>query len=136
MTTTVRSVVARAMRELNLIGAGDDPDAAEADKALDMLNAMASGWSADNIHTGWSEVALSDDFPLDERHVEGVIYMLAERIAGSRGQPLTAGQRLGAELGRSRLMADYKVLEWLRVDDGLQAMPSQRRMIGGGWYTG
>lgn len=124
--TTVRTIVTRALRELNLIGADETPDAGEAAKALAALNAMALGWSADNIHTGWSEVTLSDDFPLDARHEEGAVFLLAKRIAGSRGQPLTPQQREYAELGLSRLMADYKTLETLRVDAGLATMPSQR----------
>jgi hypothetical protein len=124
--TTVRTIVTRALRELNLIGADETPDAGEAAKALASLNAMALGWSADNIHTGWPTVTLSDEFPLDARHEEGVTYLLAKRIAGSRAQALTAEQRSMAELGLSRLMADYKVLETLRVDDGLSVMPSQR----------
>lgn len=133
--TTVQDIVTRAMRGLNLIGADEDPDAGEAAKALGDLNDLALGWSADNIHTGWSEVELTDDFPLEEKHKEGVIYLLIEKIAGGRGQPLTSEQRKGAEKGLARLMADYKALETLRVDEGLQSMPSQRR-ISGGWYTG
>jgi len=124
---TVQNIVSRAMRELNLISAEEEPDANEASKALSMLNAMALGWSADNIHTGWSTVALTDDFPLEAKHEEGVVALLAERIAGSRGQGLTLGQRALAETGMSRLMADYKEIEPLRADEGLQIMPSQRR---------
>lgn len=125
--TTVRTIVTRAMRELNQIGADETPDAVEAAKVLSQLNTMAFGWSADNIHTGWSEVALSDEFPLDAKHEEGVTFLLAEKVGGSRGQSLTPEQRKIAEKGLARLMADYKVLETLRVDAGLQSMPSQRR---------
>lgn len=125
--TTVLTIVTRAMRGLNLIGADETPDAGEAAKWLSDLNAMALGWSADNIHTGWATVTLSDDFPLDPKHEEGVTFMLMKRVAGSRGQALTAEQREGAEQGRSRLSADFKAIEGLRVDDGLQWMPSQRR---------
>lgn len=134
--TTVRAIVTRTMRELNLIGADEDPDAGEAAKVLAQLNMMALGWTADNIHTGWSTVALSDEFPLDAQHEEGVVYLLAKRVAGSRGQPLTLDQREGAERGLNRLMADYKAMETLRVDSGLQGMPSQRTRTGGWLYTG
>jgi len=125
--TTVLTIVTRAMRELNLVGADETPDAGEAAKWLTTLNAMALGWSADNIHTGWATVTLSDDFPLEAKHEEGVVFMLAKRIAGSRSQALTLEQRDAAEQGRSRLSADFKAIEGLRVDDGLQWMPSQRR---------
>jgi hypothetical protein len=131
--TTVRSVVIRALRELNQIGADEDPDAGEAAAALASLNAMALGWSADNIHTGWATVELSDDFPLEPRHEEGVAYLLAKRIAGARGQALTPEQREYAELGLNRLQADYKAVESLRVDAGLARMPSQRPMSRYGW---
>jgi hypothetical protein len=129
MTTTVRTIVTRALRDLNLIGADETPDASEAAKALAQLNSLALGWTADNIHTGWSTVELSDDFPLEAKHEEGVVYLLMEKIAGSRGQPLTAEQRKNAEKGLARLMADFKALETLRVDDALQFMPSQRRYV-------
>lgn len=125
-STTVRDIVTRAMREVNLIGADETPDSGEANKAVDQLNAMAMGWSADSINTGWSTVVLSDYFPLEPRHEEGVTFMLAKRLAGARGTALTPDQMRLAELGENRLASDYKAIEGLRVENGLAMMPSQR----------
>lgn len=125
MATTVRDIVTRAMRELNLLGAGEDADAAEAAKHLATLNAMALGWDADKVHAGWQTVELSDDFPLEARHEEGVTYLLVKRMAGARGVDLTREQREMADKGWARLCADYKARDTLRMDAGL-GMPSQR----------
>lgn len=125
--STVLDIVTRAHRVLNLTGANESPSSAAAAKALVLLNAMALGWEADNLHTGWATVALSDDFPLEAKHEEGVTYLLVRRIAGDRGMQVTPVQNATAETGFSRLVADYKSFEGLRVDPGLSRLPSQRR---------
>lgn len=117
--STVLDIVSRALRELNLVGAGDDPDSGLAAKTLDTLNGMGQGWEADGIHAGWPVCTLSDDFPLEPKHEEGVVYLLARRVAGGRGQQLTIPQAAMAETGYSRLVADYKTVENLRFDGGL-----------------
>lgn len=126
MAKTVRDVVTLAMRVPNFIGADEDPDSAVAQKAVDILNAMALGWEADHIHTGWpSDTSIEDDFPLEDGHYEGVTYLLAERMAAGRGTTLAPGNQKIAMKGFARLCADYKAAEVLRMDDGLR-MPSQR----------
>lgn len=133
MTTTVLTIVTNALRTAGMIGAIDAADAAEADVALNQLNDMALAWPAQGIHTGWSEVALSTEFPLEEQHREGVTYLLADKIASSRGTALAPADQMRAERGYRLLAADYKNLETLRVDEGLQALPSQRVTAGGGF---
>lgn len=130
MATQVREIVRDALRGLNLIPADAEPEPPEAVKTLGLLNDMALAWPADNIHTGWSRVGLADDFPLEEKHEEGVKALLARKIASARGMAIAAGLEHAAQTGLNRLMADYKVLDTLRMDTGLQSMPSQR---GGRW---
>jgi hypothetical protein len=134
--TTVRDIITRAMRALNLIGADEDPDAGEASKHLATLNAMALGWDADKVHAGWQTVEISDDFPLEAKHEEGVTYLLAKRIAADSGITLSPDQRALADKGWARLCADYKARDTLRMDDGLR-MPSERnfaRLPPVGWW--
>lgn len=130
MAKTVRDAITLAMKVPNYIGADETPDSAEAQKALDILNAMALGWEADHIHTGWpADTSIEDDFPLEDRHFEGVTYLLAERLAAGRSETLALGNQKIAMKGFARLCADYKAAEVLRMDDGLR-MPSQRNY---GW---
>lgn len=114
--TTALDVVTQAMRNLNLIALDGTPDAGEGQWALDHLNGMALAWDAQGIHTGWATVALSDEFPLDDRHKSGVVYMLMERL--SKG-PLSGAEKAMAERGYANLAADYKTVEPMRLDDGL-----------------
>ena len=49
--TTARDVITKAMRRVNILGAGEAPTAEEAQDALDMLNSIISEWSIDNTMT-------------------------------------------------------------------------------------
>ena len=127
MTLTVRTIVTDALRDAGLVDINRTPDSVEADSALSMLNRMALAWPAQGIHTGWAEVTVDSDFPLEDMHREGVTAMLVEKLAAARGG-VTPDQKNAANRGYSLLAADFKVLEPLRVEPGLQGMPSQR------WY--
>ena len=127
MTVTVETIVTGAMRNLNLLAAGQDADAAEAAEILTSLNDMMLAMPAKGIHTGWTTLTLTDNFPLEDRHIEGVKWVLAEKIAPTHGVKLSVEQLWLARDGRIALESDYKVHEDLRVDAGLQYMPSQRR---------
>lgn len=126
MTVTINTIVTDAMRRVNMVAAGQDPDAAEADEALRQLNDLMLSLPAKGVHTGWTELTLSDDFPLEDRHIDGVKWMLAEAIVPANGMSLTREQAQKAAQGWLLLEGDYKILETLRVDGGLASMPSQR----------
>ncbi len=126
MTTTINDIVTGALRNLNVIAAGEDPEAAVADEALTALNDMMLALPAKGVHAGWTELTLSDDFPLEDRHIEGVKWMLAGTISTGHGVTLSSKQEAKVSAGWLTLEADYKMLETLRCDDGLLYMPSQR----------
>ncbi len=126
MTTTINDIVTGALRNLNVIAAGEDPEAAVADEALTALNDMMLALPAKGVHSGWTELTLSADFPLEDRHIEGVKWMLAGKIAPRHGVILNPEQVRDMKSGWLALEADYKMLETLRCDDGLLNMPSQR----------
>lgn len=127
MTITINTVVTDAMRRLNMMAAGQDPDAAEADEALRLLNDMMLSLPAKGVHAGWTELALSDDFPLEDKHINGVKWMLVKAITSVNGMSLSREQQENVTEGWLLLESDYKILETLRVDNGLSNMPSQRR---------
>jgi hypothetical protein len=126
MTITINTVVTDAMRNVNMMAAGQNPSGEEAAEALRTLNDMMLSLPATGVHTGWTELDLTDDFPLEDRHIEGVKWMLSEALVPANGMSLTREQQGKATNGRLLLEADYKILERLRVDGALAAMPSQR----------
>jgi hypothetical protein len=126
MTITISTMVTNSMRRINMLAAGQDADAAEADEVLGILNDMMLALPAKGVHTGWTTLALTDNFPLEDRHIEGVTWMLSEAITGGSGMSLSAEQQKKANAGWLALEADYKILERLRVDTGLSGLPSQR----------
>lgn len=129
--TTGLNIVTGALQNLNALGIGEDLDTAEAGAALTALNDMAAAWEAMGVFTGWSAIALTDDFPLEDRHVEGVKWMLAGRLAPVYGKALGQDARALIENGWSMLQNDYRKIEPLGVDRTLRNMPSQWRISGG-----
>lgn len=126
---TIRDICTDAWRGATNTYSGDMP-AEEAARALRLLNNMMHGLTADGIYLGWTDAALSDDFPLEDQHREGVTAMLERRIVGDIRGALTESQVEAARKGKQRLEADYKNIEELRVDAALSWMPSQRRTTG------
>lgn len=126
---TVRDICTDAWRGATNMLSGDMP-AEEAARALRLLNNMMLALPADGVHTGWTDSDLNDDFPLEDQHREGVTAMLAlEIITDNRGAP-SDRQVAKAMEGKTRLIADYKNIEELRVDRALSIMPSQRMIWG------
>lgn len=126
MTVTINTIVNDAMRRISVLPSGETATAEEADENLTILNDMMLALPAKGVHTGWITLTLTDDFPLEDRHIEGVKWMLAEAIAPNHGYALSGEQSRKAFMGWLSLEADYKILERLRVDPALGAMPSQR----------
>jgi hypothetical protein len=128
---TARDVIISAMKKAGVLASEQDPTAAEAADGLESLNDMAASWDARNVHTGWAALALDGDVILEDRHLEGLKNMLAERICPGYGQDVPREVSKRASDGWQLLCADYMAPENLRVDAGLQYMPSQRRRL---WY--
>jgi hypothetical protein len=112
-------IVARALRRLKVIGAGEDPSADDAADGLAALNAMIAGWEADGVK-------VSGDVPLDARFEEGVVALLAVRLADDYGTSPSAGVVRDAENGWARLQAAFNHVPLAQFDTALRNMPSQR----------
>lgn len=123
---TIQDIVTGALRNLGVIAATEDPEAAVAAKALTALNEMMLALPARGVHAGWSTLALTATFPLEDRHIRGVKWMLAGEICENHGIVLTTKQKGYVQEGLDLLAADYKISDDMRVDDGLRCMPSQR----------
>jgi hypothetical protein len=131
--STSADVVTRAMRQLSLIAATETPSAADAEHVQQALNAMIAGLAADGMD-------LSPDVPLPARHEEGLVAMLAQRIAPDFGVPsglLGSEAQAGtisydAEKGHQRLRAQYMRVPAASLDNTLINMPSQRYWLSTG----
>lgn len=124
--TTGLDIVTGALTNLGVHGIGEALDTAEANFALTTLNDMAAAWEAMGVHTGWTAIALTGDFPLEDKHIEGVKWMLAGRLAPSYGKRLDPNALGMIALGWRMLQNDYKKIEPMSIDRALLTMPSQR----------
>lgn len=118
MTMTSAQIVTAAMRRLTLLTPDESPTANQAASGLSALTAMYSGLAADGIN-------VSPDLPLAAKYEEGLIAMLAVRLAEDFGK--MPGQILArdARKGRQRLQAAYIVAPLTTFDVGLLLAPSR-----------
>lgn len=115
-------IVTRALKRLSLVEPGESPSAADAEDGLAALNAMLAGWAADGIN-------VSPDVPLPAKHEEGVIALLAVRLASDYGREPSAIVYADAERGRTRLQSDYISAPLATFDCALTGMPSQGQIV-------
>ena len=118
-------IVIRALKRLRVLGSGEDPSAEDAADGLAALNAMIAGWEADGIK-------VSGDVPLDARFEEGVVAMLAVRLADDYGKEPSSVVVRDAEIGWERLQAAFRHIPLAQFDSALRNMPSQRYWMGVG----
>jgi hypothetical protein len=114
-------IVARALKRINVVAAGEDPSAVDAADGLAALNAMIAGWAIDGIN-------VSADVPLSAGHEEGVVALLAVRLAPDYGRMPSPLVLKAAEEGMYRLEADYISAPLAQFDTALIDMPSRGLM--------
>lgn len=85
---TVRDIIERALRKIQVVQVGDDVPAEDAQEALNALNDMMAGWQLFGVARAHTTLALTDAFPLDDKFAEGTVYMLASRIAPNFDRPI------------------------------------------------
>lgn len=112
-------IVARALTRLRVIGSGETPSAQDAADGLAALNAMIAGWEADGVK-------VSGDVPLDARFEEGVVALLAVRLADDYGKEPSARTLSDAQTGWSRLKSAFTHVPLAQFDSALRNMPSHR----------
>jgi hypothetical protein len=120
--STSAQIVARALKRINVVAAGEDPSAGDAADGLVALNAMIAGWAADGIN-------ISADVPLPSKHEEGVVALLAVRLAPDYGREPSPLVFEMANEGLYRLEADYISAPLAQFDTALTDMPSRGLML-------
>jgi len=126
--TTASDIVTGALKMIGIVDSAEAVGASESSDGLTALNDMIQSWTGRSVYTGAAILALSDEFPFEDQHILGCKAMLAEILADNYGKTVPPGVVKRARAGWNAIFADFFVPERIKVDDGLQNMPSQR------WY--
>lgn len=116
-------IVKRALKRLGVLAPGEDVDAADAQDGNAALNAMIASWQNDGVD-------ISPDVPIASRHEEGIVALLAVRLASDYGKQVPAKLIDDAEKGWAGLLAEYIRVPSAQFDPALSNMPSQRQRVG------
>ena len=125
--TTINDIVTRSLKRLRVISPEEAASAQDASDVLDALNAMMLAGRNCGFDTNWKTRALTDDFPLDGQHEQGVVAMLAVEVSEMFGK--TIGSQLFQQSmdGRRSLQNDYGIIENMTLDEALINTPSNAR---------
>lgn len=113
---TANEIATKALKRLGLVNSGESPAAADVSDAVDALSSMIASWDCGSV-TG-------EALPLAARFEEGVIAMLAVRMAEPYGK--TPGPVLlrDAARGEAQINAAFIAIPNARVDNALLIMSS------------
>jgi hypothetical protein len=126
--TTVRDVVQGAYARLALLPLGQNLDPDRAAQGLEAFNDMLASWAAHGLDIGFTlSKGLSDDFPLDARHVQAVKALLAVQLAANSGIEALPAVQNEARRGWNAILAQYVQAATADQDQALAFLPSQRR---------
>lgn len=123
--TTALDTIKGALRALKVIASGEPIDGSMTEDALFSLNQMLHGWRNRNVDLDHVDLEQTDDLKMDKRHHEGVMYLLAVRLAPEYDEPVSAEVATLADSGWRGIQSHYAVPGQLNVGE-LGRMPSQR----------
>jgi hypothetical protein len=109
---TATDIVTRALKRLRVTGVGESPSAAQVQSGTDALNAMIASWEAEGLS--------GDVLPLNSRFEQGIIAMLAVRLAGDYGKSPDAVLVRDADNGWSALQAAFFAVPQSTFDRALK----------------
>lgn len=112
--TTVNDIVTRAYRKIGVVASDEPMTADQGQIGEDALNMMMHGLVLDGIDVAWTDAALADDFAMDPAFHEGLVYMLAARLAPDFSQPSFDDSAF-----KRRLAAAYLIVPEAIIDPGL-----------------
>lgn len=116
-------IVKRALKRLGIVAPGEDVDAADASDGNAALNAMIAAWQNHGID-------IAPDVPIASRHEDGMVALLAVRLAPDYGKTVSADIRAEADRGWSGLLAEYHRVPNAQFDPALTNTPTQVSYIG------
>ncbi|MEM8575526.1 MAG: hypothetical protein AAGF48_12925 [Pseudomonadota bacterium] len=104
---TMSDIVTRALKRLRVNNPRQTPDGVDISDGLDALNDMMHSWKGEGVDTDHDTLKLSDVFPLDDEHIQGVSALLAVRLASDHGTPIPDGVARDARMGWGALQAEF-----------------------------
>ena len=110
---TAEEISTRALKRLGVFGAGESPSSADVSDAVEALNAMIASWEAD-----WLS---GDILPLDSRFEQGVVAMLAVRLAEDFGKAPGPVLARDAERGEQQLYGAFFTVPQSRFEGALRS---------------
>lgn len=118
---TCRDLVERAYRKIGVVATDESMTADQAAVGMDALNMMMHALVLDGIDTGYSDLELADQFSLDARFDEGIVYMLASRLAPDFARPGFDERRF-----RQGMANAFLIVPDAEIDTGIRLTASQR----------
>lgn len=111
MATSVQ-ICTRALRRLAVIAADETPSAADIEAAQEALTALVNSWEAEGL--------TADALPLDARFEQGLVAMLAMRLAEEYGKQPSSVLARDASEGWSAIRAAFFAVPASRFDKALK----------------
>lgn len=132
--TTVRDVITTALRDIDAIDLADAPEADEYAEAETILTRLFYSWAADGMTITQSDgttavtlpLDLNDDFPLADKHIEGVTAILAVRLARAYGAQVDPDLYRRSKRARQRLYADFATTQVLEQERPIYTLSHAR----------
>lgn len=120
MAKTVRKVIYKSLRWIQVTAAEETPTAAQAQDALEDFNEMMHSLKREGIALDWRTLALDDALPLPDEDIRGFTAMLSIELAPGYGKEVDPAIAVIAERQRAMLQAAYKGLPQMAFDPSLQ----------------
>ena len=121
---TCRDLVERAFRKIGVVATDEAMTADQADIGMDALNMMMHGLVLEGIDTGYTSLELADQFSLDARYDESIVYMLANKIAPDFNRP-----GVDDRLAKQRIANAFLIVPDVAIDGALRRTSSQWRRL-------
>ena len=119
---TCRDLVERAFRKIGVVATDEAMTADQADVGMDALNMMMHGLVLDGIDAGYTSLELADQFSLDARYDESVVYMLANKLAPDFNRP-----GVDDRIARQRIANAFLIVPDAEIDTAIRRTSSQWR---------
>lgn len=119
---TCRDLVERAYRKIGVVATDEAMTADQADVGMDALSMMMHGLALDGIDAGYTSLELADQFSLDARYDESVVYMLANKLAPDFNRP-----GVDDRIARQRLANAFLIVPDAEIDTAIRRTSSQWR---------
>ena len=130
--STIADLATRALQRLTVLVSGETAQTADLTLCVDAFNGMVNGWFGDGLTPVADETATtlvplvegtvytsSSDFPLLDRHFEGVAAMLAVAVAEDFETPPRAVLARDAQRAEQRIYAAFMPSMITRPDRAL-----------------